>query len=394
MKPSGFRNVSEAEQRIRDQIYQHRTEIYKRAAGRWPQVLLALGIPSDFLKERKPGPCPMCGGRDRFTFTDKTGNGDFVCRGCPPNGPAKQAFGGYGVTLLMKYHGWTWRETIDYVDEKLADPTTDRLKDQLRDARRASFQERTPQEEVEVRRAKLEKMLAGSMPVGVGDPVWKYLTSRIPGLDFIPSALRYHPSLEYFQQVTRDGHVKYESRGRYPAMLALITDEADRLCGVHRTYLSEEGTKAVIRDANGNPACDEHGELLDVRKQSQALPGLSKSVKLALDQPSRLGVAEGIETSLAASVFAGVSTWSLLSTGGMRTFQVPAWVSELVIFADNDHPDSKGRRPGFDAAHALARSPDVLARVQRRDLKVLVRAPSTKGTDICDLLLNLQRRAA
>ncbi len=42
--------------------------------GRWPVLLQAAGIDAGFL-QRRHGPCPVCGGKDRFRFTDREGRG-------------------------------------------------------------------------------------------------------------------------------------------------------------------------------------------------------------------------------------------------------------------------------------------------------------------------------
>jgi len=53
----------------------------KRALGRWPGILAALGVPSQALRN-KHGPCPMCGGKDRFRFDDQGGRGTWICSRC------------------------------------------------------------------------------------------------------------------------------------------------------------------------------------------------------------------------------------------------------------------------------------------------------------------------
>src|SRR5260370_38280875 len=47
---------------------------------RWVDILTALGVPTKFLN-RRHGPCPMCGGKDRFRFIDTDGKGTFFCNG-------------------------------------------------------------------------------------------------------------------------------------------------------------------------------------------------------------------------------------------------------------------------------------------------------------------------
>jgi len=53
------------------------------AHGRWTQVLKALGVAEELLN-RKNQPCPMCGGEDRFQYTDRFGEGNYHCRGSVP----------------------------------------------------------------------------------------------------------------------------------------------------------------------------------------------------------------------------------------------------------------------------------------------------------------------
>ena len=50
------------------------------AQGRWYGILTQLGIDSAFLKNTH-GPCPACGGQDRFRYDDKDGHGTYYCNG-------------------------------------------------------------------------------------------------------------------------------------------------------------------------------------------------------------------------------------------------------------------------------------------------------------------------
>ena len=67
----------------------------KELDGRWQSVLADFGITVD----TKPGkPCPACGGKDRFHYTDKHRNGTYICRHCTPEGSD-------GVGLIAKVKG-------------------------------------------------------------------------------------------------------------------------------------------------------------------------------------------------------------------------------------------------------------------------------------------------
>src|SRR5262249_52557940 len=78
----------------------------ERARHRWREILPQLGIETRFLTN-KHGPCPLCGGRDRFRFDDKNGEGTYICGQCGA---------GNGIILLRKLHGWDFRTACDAID--------------------------------------------------------------------------------------------------------------------------------------------------------------------------------------------------------------------------------------------------------------------------------------
>ncbi|MGE0483494.1 MAG: primase-helicase zinc-binding domain-containing protein [Gammaproteobacteria bacterium] len=73
--------------------------------GRWPDILERLGIHPDYLRNRH-GPCPACGGKDRYRFDDYQGRGDFFCNQCGA---------GDGFALLQKVHGWSFPKVLNEV---------------------------------------------------------------------------------------------------------------------------------------------------------------------------------------------------------------------------------------------------------------------------------------
>src|SRR5215472_17402029 len=79
----------------------------ERARHRWREILPQLGIETRFLTN-KHGPCPLCGGKDRFRFDDRHGDGDYFCNQCGP---------GAGIILVQKKNGWDFKTAADAIDK-------------------------------------------------------------------------------------------------------------------------------------------------------------------------------------------------------------------------------------------------------------------------------------
>jgi putative DNA primase/helicase len=80
------------------------TALAARARSLWIEILIYLGIDPARLVNRH-GPCPGCGGTDRFRFDDQDGRGTWICGG----GGEPQA--GDGFSLLSHVHGWDASES-------------------------------------------------------------------------------------------------------------------------------------------------------------------------------------------------------------------------------------------------------------------------------------------
>jgi putative DNA primase/helicase len=89
----------------------------------------------------------------------------------------------------------------------------------------------------------------------------------------------------------------------------------------------------------------------------------------------RLGVAEGVETALAAYKKFGIITWAAMTAFGVEKFEIPPGcnVDSLWIFGDNDH-HYKGQSAAYSLAH----------RIQRTGIRVQVMIPEEIGTDWAD----------
>jgi putative DNA primase/helicase len=237
-----------------------------RAAGRWREILSALGIDRKHLTNRH-GPCPACGGRDRFRFDDKGGAGTFYCNGCGP---------GTAITLLMRVHGWAFKEAAQAVDSIIDARAPDER--HIRPLHRPDFLgPEVPPDFTEGRRE------AGRLLMKAGEPgiVTRYLASR--GLRLVPKCLRGHPRLKYVHH--------WKPFGALPAMLAPVRGPDGELRTVHRIWTDPR---------------------LPERKKLAGPIGQGAAVRL-FEPGAELGIAEGVETAIAAAELFEVPTWAVIS---------------------------------------------------------------------------------
>lgn len=86
-------------------------EIRERARGNWRSILGSLGLilPATAMKH---GPCPSCGGKDRFRFDDKDGLGSWYCNQCEPRA-------GDGFALIMNVFSCDFAHALETVSLEL-----------------------------------------------------------------------------------------------------------------------------------------------------------------------------------------------------------------------------------------------------------------------------------
>ena len=306
----------------------HHRKTKDAARGSWRSILLALGMDDKFINGRN-GPCPCCGGNDRWQWVNDDGNGGGVCRQC--GGKAD------GIHLVAQWRDIGWAQAAALVDEIIGNQAVkaDPVKREL-----------TPDE----MRERCRKVLSYCKRVRKGDVVDLYLAAR--GIDMV----------EYPLTLAAAEALPYDRTASHPAMVAIITAPSGENVSLHRTFL--QGTAKLPAE--------------DCRK---VMPGrLPKGCAVRLSPfgagDDVLGVAEGIETALSASALFGIPVWAVLNTSMMRTFEPPASVREVAIFADNDVNGA-----GQAAADALRQT---LAKTHA----VTVHLPPTVGTDWNDELLS------
>ena len=88
------------------------------ARDRWAGILAVLGgVDAEYL-DGNHHPCPKCGGRDRFRFSDRDGDGSMLCNQCFRPGS------GDGLSSLEWLRGCKFGEAVRLVAEHLGVPAT------------------------------------------------------------------------------------------------------------------------------------------------------------------------------------------------------------------------------------------------------------------------------
>lgn len=272
----------------------------------WRGILAACGVGEEFLRN-KHGPCPVCGGKDRFRFDNKRGRGDFYCNQCGS---------GDGFKLIMLTTGCSFVSARKLVIEQSGIVPT----------QQPVVPRGTPEEEVARPTRRVTSLLRESCKVEDCEPAIRYLESR--ALWPLPAehSLRAHPSVEYWHDRKRIGV--------FPAIIAAVRDINGELVTVHVTYLEADGRKISEYEP---------------RKLLSGMTGRRGCAVRLAALSETLGIAEGIETALSATRLHGLPVWAALNTSLLTKFVPPGQVTKLIIFADRDVA-------GLDAASKLMQS--------------------------------------
>jgi hypothetical protein len=279
-------------------------------------------------RDERVGPCPACGGRDRFSINVK--KQIWNCRGC--------AKGGDVVDLVRHLDGVDYRAAIATLgggDERKpiapAKPTVHHEKE-------SDDQEKTE---------RALRLWDEASPIQ-GTLAETYLQRRHLELPADDEALRYYSPCPFGAET-------------YPCLLALFRDiVTNEPRAIHRIAITSGG-------------------ILIGKRMLGRVGGAA--IKIDADNAIEQGlvIGEGIETCLAARMRALKPCWALGSAGAIKQFPVLAGIDCLTILVDNDEPDRNGRRAGPDAAAECSARWGQAGREVRRIL------PRRQGTDMADL---------
>ena len=267
--------------------------ISDQLTGRWVSILTMLGVDEKILNSRRHHPCPGCGGKDRFRFTNYNNKGGYICSQCG---------NGDGFQLLDIVFGWDFKQSKEEIEKIFGETKLTHVK------------QHDPMP--------LLKFVAGNAKNN-GDEVTAYLKSR--GLK---------PS-KYLKQVRLKYYTEGVEVGAFESMAGLIVDKDAQPVSYHVTYL-KDGIKA------------------DLPNSKKILPGKKSitgcAVRFGIGEV--INVTEGIETALAVQEITNLPTWAALNAGNLESLEIPDSVKKINIYADNDKSFT-GQKSAYILANKL-----------------------------------------
>ena len=286
------------------------------------------------------GPCPVCGGRDRFAVN--TRKQLFNCRGCGARGDA--------IAFVMHLEGCAFSEAIE------------RLAGRPIEARPRP----SPDDDVKTASVPSERDLASAARIVaemrplISEPIATAYLLDVRKIDVAAiedvlsrtDAIGWHPEV-YFDE---PGHPLHGQR--LGCIVGVMTDPitARPTGAISRTYLAPDRTKVGKAKTLGSPA-----GIVRLSPDDEVLAGLF--------------LAEGLETALSGMARGLRPFWSTGSTAQMSKFPVLSGIEALSAIVDHD-------RNG--AGEKAAR--EVEARWRAADREVNLFMPPASGDDLNDAL--------
>jgi len=294
------------------------------------------------------GPCPVCGGTDRFAVNLLSQLS--ICRRC---GLAA----GDQVGLVMGVMGLPFKDALAWLMGG-AVAEVDPAEIARRRAKARQAEDRLEKDRIKWRDLAIKRGTGIWNAAGSADApgLLQYLGARgLPGtlLADLAPVLRYHPALPYIRRIGNQTVTLHTG----PAMVARI-ETATECLGAHCTWIDPNvaGRKAIISDRIDDNKGDPW--------PAKLIHGSTKGgvITLTFRRSPVMIMGEGIETTLtamAADVVPGADYWAGISLGNMagrmrrdpakprtptgwpdmtdaEAFVPPAWVERLIFIQDGD----------------------------------------------------------
>jgi phage/plasmid primase-like uncharacterized protein len=248
-------------------------------------------------KNERIGPCPICGGTDRFSINIKKQL--FNCRGCRKGGDV--------IAIMQFLDGCDFREACTILTGKAPSDSTEYK------------QHSNTDDHERQQRNKARYLWHSSKPVA-GTPVENYLGQRLNGKRPLSAAVRYLPPLK------SDHH---------PAMI--VPYGLHKITAVQLTLLKPDGTGKADIEPN---------------KITIASPAGMPMVVAPPNDLLGLAITEGVEDALSVHCATGLGAWASGGASFMPKLAtaVPDYIEAITIYA---HADEAGQRGAYELADAL-----------------------------------------
>jgi len=264
------------------------------AKGNWRSILISLGVGEQYLRNRH-GPCPICGGKDRFRWDDQHGQGGYICGSCG---------GGDGFALAQKVTGLSFREIAAVIEQQAGQRGDwDQKQDDLEDIRQ---------------RNALRRVWEGSGEPKADGPVGRYLGQRV-GCLWPSNAIR-----------------EAIHKGSPLMVCRILNAEGNRVVNLHLTAITWDGRKR------------------DIVQPKKVMPGkLPDGCAIRLGPTKAvMGVAEGIETAISAAIMFDMPVWACVNGNLLAKWIPPQEAEQITVFGDND-VNFTGQAKAFHLANRL-----------------------------------------
>lgn len=270
-------------------------------------------------------PCPVCAGNNRFVFDNKNGRGNNLCRKCDSDS-GDSVKSRTGLRLISDIVNCTFDEACERAGEylQLTPETNYKPGEQTKKPKPQKPKDTEPQiskRDKDFAAGMISKALLNSTEIA-GTPAQEYLQSRGLKVNYPIKNLR-------FNEIDRYEKDYEPNTWSQKALIARLTDNEGKLESLQRTYLTTNNSK-------------------DTRKQTPRYTGHTveqskASVKL-FDPQTIMGIAEGVETALAAHELSGIPVWSSINAGRLAFWQPPQIAKTIFIFADLDESNTGYQR--------------------------------------------------
>lgn len=281
-------------------------DIRQQAAGCWVSIFNLLGIDNQYFSG-KHGPCPLCGGKDRWRWNHSTEFGH--CNQCGSKGP---------VDIAIYWLGKPFKDTVHEIRTIIGQTKMTQI-------------HVYKSEELEKNRALLKRIHSGLSTIKGASCVSLYLKKRSLNLRSEIKNVYASESMSYYE----DG----KKVGDYHAMVSAFRDINGNLASYHVTYIDDQFKKANVKAPK------------KIMPSVMPLPGCS--IQLFNPVSGVLGVAEGIETALAVHELEGVPMWASGNAQLMESMVIPDDVKELNVYADAD-ANFRGQKAAYVLANRYA----------------------------------------